>query len=144
MSFVNSPKPEYAVDGKPSETKNKARYMIRILGFLILIFGIGLNIYAWLAGNIVNEIKGTAGIINGVVTNGDEEPLAGSIIFVSSVPDLIVETNPSGQFQITNLPTGRHTLIVVNNDIGQEFTVIIQDEGVTQIGTLEYIAPPDK
>ncbi|NKQ35930.1 MAG: carboxypeptidase regulatory-like domain-containing protein [Chloroflexi bacterium] len=142
MSLVNSPKVEYSADGKPPDRKNWRRILIRGGLFALLIFGLGLNLYAIIAGNAINRIVGTDGRIQGVVLDEEGQPLAGAEITLASYPAAVAQTDANGRFDLSDIPSGVQYLIVVYDDIGQGFVVEVNEGGAALPDPLVYDAKP--
>ncbi len=142
MSYVNSPKIEYSPDGRPPERKDRRRQAVRIAIFIILIISIGINIYAFRAGNLINRVAGTDGIVQGVVVDDQGNPIAQAEISLAAAPEALAITQPDGTFTLANIPTGDQYLIVVSQGVGQGYVITIQTDDVTQLGTISYEAKP--
>ena len=142
MSLVNSPKVEYSADGKPPDRKNWRRILIRGGLFALLIFGLGLNLYAIVAGNAINRIAGTDGRIQGVVQNQEGQPLADVEVTLASFPSVVAVTNAEGQFDLSNVPSGPQYLIVAREGIGQGFVIEVNANDPTLLDPLTYDAKP--
>lgn len=144
MKFVNSPKVEYAADGKPVETTRKSRLLWHGLILTVLLGGIGINLYVWLVEDAAVQLRGNTGQIEGVVLNANEQPISRALVFVAGAPEVMAYTDENGRFRLQNTPTGRRQLIVVNREIGQEYPIEIAENRLTVAGALSYVAPPDK
>lgn len=142
MSYVNSPKIEYSPDGRPPERKDRRRQAVRIAIFIVLIISIGINIYAFRAGNLINRVAGTDGIVQGVVVDDQGNPIAQAEISLAAAPEALAITLPDGTFTLANIPTGDQYLIVVSQGVGQGYVITIQTDDVTQLGTISYDAKP--
>ncbi|HKZ68668.1 MAG TPA: carboxypeptidase-like regulatory domain-containing protein [Anaerolineales bacterium] len=144
MGLASSPKPEYSPDGKPRERVPWRRRIVRWTIIALLLFGVGLNLYGWIAGNIGNRLVGTDGLVRGSVVDAQNRPIPDALVFLVSAPDLTATTNAEGVFNLSNTPTGEQILVVVVNEIGQEFPVAIQSGVNTDVGALSYVAPPEE
>ena len=142
MSFTNSPKVAYSTDGKPPDRKNWRRILVRgglVLFFLIVL---GINLYAFFAGNVANRVANTDGQIQGLVQDEQGQPIADAEITLASYPSAIAQTDTNGRFDLLNVPTGAQYLLIVHQEIGQGFVVDVNSDGVTSLDTLVYDAKP--
>lgn len=144
MGLASSPKPEYSVDGKPRERTPWRQRAVRWIIIALLLLGAGLNLYVWIAGNIGNRLAGTDGLVSGLVVDAQNQPISGALVFLVSAPDLTATTNAEGVFSLSNAPTGQQILIVVVNEIGQEYPVTLQSGVSTDVGALSYVAVADE
>jgi hypothetical protein len=142
MSYVNSPKVEYTPDGRPPERKDWRRIIIRSGIFIIFILALALNLYAFKAGNVLNFLAKTNGVVEGMIVNTEGQPLAGATITLASAPETQAITLADGGFSLKNVPTGSQYLIVASEGIGQGYVITIEANGVTQAGILSYEALP--
>ena len=142
MSFTKSPKVAYSADGKPPDRKNWRRIFVR--GGLTLLFFIvlGINLYAFFAGNVVNRIANTDGRVEGVVQDELGQPIADAEITLASYPEAIAQTDVNGRFNLLNIPTGTQYMLVIHQEIGQGFVVNINGDGVTSLDPLIYNEKP--
>jgi len=143
MSYVNSPKVQYTPDGRPPERKNWRRLVLR--GGIVIIFVVALavNLYAFQAGNLLNRLSGTDGVVQGVVVNAQGQPLAGATVSLASAPESQASSLPDGRFQLSNVPTGSQYLIVASEGVGQGYVITVQNDSATQVGPIVYEAMPE-
>jgi hypothetical protein len=80
--------------------------------------------------------------VRGIVCDARGAPRDGALVFVVGDPQRTVTTDPEGGFALRGVRPGRHTLVVVCEKIGQEFSVFVPGEGETDVGHLAYLAPP--
>lgn len=144
MSFVNSPQVKYAVDGKPRERLGCGSQVTRGLTIFLILIVVGLVGYSWLGTNLSSRLVRRDGAIRGMVVNAQRQPLAQARVFLVAAPERETYTLADGSFVFDAIPSGAHVLIVVLNEIGQEFPVTILSGTVTDVGALAYVAPPDK
>lgn len=144
MSFVNSPQIKYSADGKPRERLGCGSQVMRGLTILFAILALGLLVYSSLGTNLASWVVRRDGAVHGVVVNANKQPLANAQVFLVAAPDQLVNTASDGTFALDALPSGAQVLIVVMNEIGQEYPVKILSGSVTDVGALAYVAPPDK
>jgi hypothetical protein len=133
---------EYSADGKPPDRKNWRRILIRGGLFALLIFGLGLNLYAIIAGNAINRLAGTDGRIQGMVLDEQGQPLADAEITLASYPTAVAQTDANGQFDLPNVPSGPQYLIVAHEGIGQGFVIEVNANDPTFLDPLTYDAKP--
>ena len=141
MSFVDSPRIEYDVEGAPPERGRGRRLFLRVLIVALLLVAIIVNVFAWTEGNVINRLAGTNGEIQGQVLTASGEPLAGAQVFLDLAPGTIVLTDAQGFFDLRNVPTGQQTLIVGYNERGEEFLVQVSKESATQVGKVIFVTP---
>jgi hypothetical protein len=144
MSFVNSPKIKYAADGKPREQLGCGSQIARALTILLVLIALALVLYPFVTTNLYSRIVQTDGTVRGTVVNSQKNPIANAEVFLVTAPNQIVKTDANGAFALDQVPSGKQVIIVVLNEIGQEYPVQIQSGTATQVGALAYIAPPDK
>jgi hypothetical protein len=71
-------------------------------------------------------------------------PLTGARVFLSSDPAVVTTTGPDGVFRLSQVPPGRRTLVIVLEDMGEEYRVRAQRVGPVDVGTLTYHVPPQR
>jgi hypothetical protein len=71
------------------------------------------------------------------------KPIPSALVFAVSAPRRLVRTDGDGRFTLPEVPAGRQVLVVVVNDIGQEFPVRLDASAPADVGTLVYLAPPE-
>lgn len=144
MSFVNSPQIKYSADGKPRERLGCGSQIARGLTLALFLIALVILAYPFVTTNLFNRVIRTDGAVRGVVVNAQNQPLFDASLFLVAAPSTIVNTNADGSFALDNVPGGSQVVIVVVNEIGQEFPVIIESGKITELGALSYIAPPDE
>lgn len=144
MSFVNSPQVKYSADGKPRERLGCGSQITRGLTLALFLLALGFIAYPFVTTNLFSRMVRTDGTVRGVVVNAQNKPISDASVFLVAAPDAIVKTETDGSFALDNVPGGTQVVIVVVNEIGQEFPVSIESGRTTEIGSLSYVAPPDK
>jgi hypothetical protein len=84
----------------------------------------------------------TTAEIQGKLLDPLQRPLAGARVFLSSDPAVVTTTGPDGVFRLLQVPPGRRTLVIVLEDMGEEYRVRAQRVGPVDVGTLTYHVPP--
>lgn len=143
MSIVNSPKPEYAVDGNPREQMPRRRKLVRSLTIVMVVVAIVLGIYLTLVNNTVNQALGRTGTVQGIVLDERGQPLVGAGIFLAQLPDLKTTTDGAGHFVLSNVPDGQQSIVVTQGQWGQEYPLVVFHKDATDAGTLTYLTPPE-
>jgi len=141
MSFADSPKVEYAADGKPPETGRVRRFAVRIAIIVLLLVTIGINVSVWMQGDVINQLAGTDGAVRGRVFTASGEPLADAEVFLADAPWTVARTDADGYFVLDKIPTGERTLIVGYGERGEEFTLVVNKGVTTQAGELVFVTP---
>ncbi|MBI5304026.1 MAG: carboxypeptidase regulatory-like domain-containing protein [Chloroflexi bacterium] len=144
MSFVNSPAVQYTTDGKPRERLGCGSQVARVLTVVLMVLALALVAYPLLGTNLASRVARSDGAVRGVVVGAQEQPLAEAQVFLVAAPDVTVTTQADGRFALDALPSGAQVLIVVVNEIGQEYPVNILSGAITEVGVLAYLAPPDE
>ncbi len=144
MSFVNSPQVKYSADGKPRERLGCGSQITRGLTLALFLIALAFIAYPFVTTNLFNRVIRTDGAVRGIVVNAQNKPISDASLFLVAAPDSIVTTQADGSFVLDNVPGGTQVVIVVVNEIGQEFPVNIESGRITEIGSLAYVAPPDK
>ena len=63
------------------------------------------------------------------------------LVFSADVPTVSTSTDANGRFLLKNLPAGVNRLVVVRNNVGQEFYVTLTANQTTRIDYLNFSAP---
>jgi len=141
MSLVNSPKVEYAADGKPPERGAARRLVLRVALIVLLATAVGINVYVWIQGNVVNRLAGSDGVVQGQVLLPDGKPLANAEVFLDAAPQVIARTDADGYFVLKNIPTGEQTLLVGFEDRAVELELVVGQGSPTELGPIMYETP---
>jgi hypothetical protein len=142
--MVNSPKITYAADGKPHERTACGTYATRGLIATLVLIALAIIAAPWFTSDLFSRVTRTNGTVRGIVVNAQQQALGGAIVFVIAAPNTLVTTASDGSFEINNIPAGMQSVVVVYNEIGQEYPVNILSSTATELGALAYTAPPDK
>jgi hypothetical protein len=141
MKFVNSPKIEYQPDGLPRARESKRPFYFRLLIGFVLFLAVGLNLYVFVQADIASlTLKNNSGA-EGMVVDGENRPMPNVMVFSASAPTISVTTDENGRFLLNNLPPGVNRLVVVRNNVGQEFYVTLAEGKVTRVDYLNFTAP---
>jgi hypothetical protein len=111
---------------KPPKKKWVRITLLLLLGLAIILEGINLKnsqVFQSLAGN---------GTINGLVVNSRLTPVPADIYVLGS--ELSAKTNDLGQFNLSNVPAGKVTLIIAYQGMGKEFLVKMNGGETISIG----------
>lgn len=141
MKYVDSPKIEYQADGLPRARESKRPFYIRILIGITIILAIGLNLYTFVHTDVAALFQQNNSSVEGIVIDGENQPVPHVLVFSATTPTISTTTDENGRFLLTNLPLGINRLIVVRNNVGQEFYVTLTDDKITQVKNLNFTAP---
>lgn len=141
MKFVNSPKIEYHPDGLPRARESRWQIYFRLLVTVSLLVALGLNLYVFLRADIANLTLQNNSGAEGLVVDGENRPLVNVLVFSADVPTVSTSTDVNGRFLLKNLPPGVNRLVVVRNNVGQEFYVTLNAKEITRVNHLNYTAP---
>ncbi len=141
MKFVNSPKVEYRPDGLPRAQESKRPFIFRILIGITLFLAVGLNLYVFIRADVATVLLKNNSAAEGIVIDGENRPLAHALIFSAEAPTISTTTDENGRFLLNNLPEGVNRLVVVRNNVGQEFFVSLVADRVTRLDYLSFTAP---
>ncbi|MBI5652819.1 MAG: carboxypeptidase regulatory-like domain-containing protein [Chloroflexi bacterium] len=137
MSFVSSPKLEYAADGKPRERAGCGVWVVRSAMVLLALISIGLAGYIWFNANLARQIA-RSGALQGIVLDARNQPLPEAVVYIASAPEVSVTTESDGSFQLRDIPSGKQTVIIFYAKLGQEIEITLDANSVTQVGTLVH------
>src|SRR4029079_5038787 len=70
------------------------------------------------------------------------KPLAGARIFLASDASLTTVTDRHGKFHLPGVPLGRQSLVIVAEDVGEEYAFEQGQAEAIDLGTLVYHVPP--
>jgi len=141
MKFVDSPKIEYQPDGLPHARESKRPFYFRLLIGFALFLAIGLNLYIFVRTDVnSSSIKNNSGA-EGMVIDDQNRPLPNVLVFSARVPTISTTTDENGRFLLQNLPPGVNRLVVVRNNVGQEFYVTLTEDKITRVDYLSFTAP---
>lgn len=141
MKFVNSPKVEYQSDGLPDARESKRPLLIRILAIITLVLAISFNIYVFSRADVPALISSNNGTAEGIVVDGQNQPITNALVFSVYDASNSTVTDRNGRFHLDNLPVGISQLVVVRNNVGQEFFITLTANTTTQLETLQFAAP---
>ncbi len=141
MKFVNSPKVEYQPDGLPRARESKRPFFFRILVGIALVLAMGLNLYIFLRADVANIVRQTNSGAEGMIIDGENRPVPHVLIFSAEHPSISATTDENGRFLLNNLPAGINRLVVVRNNVGQEFYVTLAPDKITRLDYLSFTAP---
>ncbi len=141
MKFVDSPKIEYQPDGLPRARESKRPFYFRLLVGIVLFLALSLNIYVFVQADVTTlTLKNNSGA-EGMVIDDDSRPVPNVLVFSASAPTVSTTTDENGRFLLQNLPPGVNRLVVVRNNVGQEFYVTLAEGKTTRIDYLNFTAP---
>lgn len=141
MKFVDSPKIEYQPDGLPRARESKRPFYFRLLISIVLFLAVGLNLYVLVRADAsAISLKNNSGA-EGMVIDGENRPVPNVLVFSASVPTASTTTDENGRFLLQNLPPGVNRVVVVRNNVGQEFYVTLAEGKVTRVDYLNFTAP---
>jgi hypothetical protein len=86
------------------------------------------------------SLKNNSGA-EGMVIDGENRPLPDVLVFSAQVPTISTTTDENGRFLLQHLPPGVNRLVVVRNNVGQEFYVTLAEGKVTRVDYLNFTAP---
>jgi hypothetical protein len=141
MKFVNSPKVEYQPDGLPRARQSKRPLIFRIFIGITIFLAMSLNLYVFVRADLTTiALKNNSGA-EGMVIDAENRPLPNVMVFSADFPTLSTTTDENGRFVLNNLPAGVNHLVVVRNNVGQEFYVTLQADLTTRVDYLSFTAP---
>lgn len=141
MKLVNSPKVEYQPDGLPRAQESKRPFYFRLLVGALLFLALGLNVYVFVRADVsAMMIQNNSGA-EGIVIDAENRPVPNVLVFSANVPTINNITDENGRFLLKNLPPGVDRLVVVRNNVGQEFYVTLTEGKVTRVDYLNFTAP---
>ena len=143
MKFVNSPKVEYQPDGLPRARESKRPFYFRILIGIVLFLALGLNLYVFVRADVAATVTQENSGASGMVIDGENRPVPNVLIFSAESPDNSTTTDENGRFLLENLPAGVNRLVVVRNNVGQEFFVTLTANRTTRVDYLNFLAPAE-
>lgn len=127
-----------SVESQDSRGPQFRRSLARGVAPFFVIWGVGLAVFGgW------SVLFPPTAILSGRVCDGEGRPVLGARVFVplSAAPETI--TNAAGRFELRRVPTGRQSVVVVLEDLGQEYRV--EKLGALEkrdLGDLTYSVPP--
>ncbi|HXF84561.1 MAG TPA: carboxypeptidase-like regulatory domain-containing protein [Anaerolineales bacterium] len=113
--------------------KQRMHRWIAILAVLVLFLGFL---------SIVNSQSGSQlvlgkGAVEGVVLTSSGEPFQGEVLVLGS--DQSVRTNADGSFRLENVPAGEQSLIILDENGGNEIRVYISRGETYQLGVVRFV-----
>ncbi|GJM41203.1 MAG: hypothetical protein DHS20C20_14850 [Ardenticatenaceae bacterium] len=141
MNFVNSPKVEYQPDGLPPARVSKRPLMFRIFIGVSIFLALSLNLYVFIQADITTIAFNNNSGAEGMVIDGENRPLPNVLVFSAEFPTVSTTTDENGRFQLNHLPAGVNRLVVVRNNVGQEFYVTLSEDKTTRVDYLNFTAP---
>lgn len=141
MKFVNSPKVQYQPDGLPDARESKRPLLIRIFAIIALVLAVSFNIYVFSRADVPALISSNNGTATGIVIDGQNQPVTNALVFSVYDASNSTVTDANGRFHLDNLPVGISQLVVVRNNVGQEFFITLAANTTTHLETLFFAAP---
>ena len=141
MKFVNSPKVVYQPDGLPPASVSKRPLIFRIIIGIAIFLAIGLNLYVFIRADVPTIALSNNSGAEGMVIDGENHPVPNVLVFSAEFPTVSTTTDANGRFQLNRLPAGVNRLVVVRNNVGQEFYVTLNDGKMTRVNYLTFTAP---
>lgn len=141
MKFVNSPKVEYQPDGLPRARESKRPFIFRIIVGITIFLALGLNLYVFLRADLATIALNNSSGADGMVIDAENRPMPNVLVFSAEYPAVSTTTDEDGRFLLNNLPAGVSRLVVVRNNVGQEFYVTLAADKTTRVDYLSFIAP---
>jgi hypothetical protein len=141
MKFVNSPKVEYQPDGLPPAQESKRPFYFRLLVGTVLFLALSFNVYVFVRADVSAMVIQNNSGAEGIVIDTENRPIADVLVFSANVPTMSTTTDENGRFLLHNLPAGVNRLVVVRNNVGQEFFVTLNPNKITRVDYLSFIAP---
>ncbi len=141
MKFVDSPRIEYQPDGLPRARESKRPYYFRLLIGITLFLAVGLNLYIFLRADVASLVQQNNSGAEGMVIDEGNRPISNVLVFSANAPAISTTTDENGRFLLHNLPSGVNRLVVVRNNVGQEFYVTLDKDGITRVDYLSFTAP---
>ncbi|MCA9918657.1 MAG: carboxypeptidase regulatory-like domain-containing protein [Anaerolineales bacterium] len=141
MKFVDSPKVEYQPDGLPRARVSKKPLFFRILIGIALLVALTLNVYVFFQADLGTIALSNNSGAEGMVIDAENRPLANVLVFSAEFPTISTTTDANGRFQLSHLPAGINRLVVVRNNVGQEFFVTLNESKMTRVDYLAFTAP---
>lgn len=77
--------------------------------------------------------------VTGKVCDARAQPIANALVFAVTMPDQLVRTDRQGRFTLPAVPVGAQLLVVVVEEIGQEFPVQVAVGKPLEAGALAYV-----
>lgn len=141
MKFVNSPKVEYQPDGLPRASISKRPLIFRYIIGITIFLALSLNLYVFIKADITTIALSNNSGAEGMVIDDENRPLSNVLVFSADFPTVSTTTDENGRFQLNHLPAGVNRLVVVRNNVGQEFYVTLNEGKMTRIDYLNFTAP---
>jgi hypothetical protein len=129
--------------GQPTATTTRQPSLLRPAAIVLALVFAALAVYIGATADPIGSAE-TAHTIQGAVCDARKQPLARALVFVEAHPEVSTTTAPDGTFSLKNVPVGVQKLVVVLDDVGQEYPVTIQRDSLNEVGTLTYRAPPEQ
>lgn len=80
--------------------------------------------------------------VHGRLVDPSRRPLTGARVFLASDPRVEGLTDRHGIFRLTKVPVGDQSLVVVAEDVGEEYTLHGSGAELEELGQLVYHVPP--
>jgi hypothetical protein len=128
--------------GKPPPAAPRKPSLLRPLAIGLALVFAALAVYIGATADPIGSSATSAQTVQGAVYDVRKQPLARALVFVEAHPELAANTAADGTFVLKRVPAGEQKLVVVFDDVGQEYPVTIQRDSPNEVGTLVYRAPP--
>lgn len=141
MKFVNSPRVEYQPDGLPRARISKRPLIFRIMIGITIFLAVSLNVYVFVRADLATIALSNNSGAEGMVIDEENRPIPNVMVFSAEFPTVTTMTDENGRFQLNHLPAGINRLVVVRNNVGQEFYVTLNEGKMTRVDYLSFTAP---
>jgi hypothetical protein len=125
----------------PARPVSRPRSPVRTVAALLVLAAVGIAAVDWMTDQGDGRAILIRGVVQSSVLDAEGQPIDNALIFVASAPKIHATTGHDGGFLLKRVPGGKQVVVVVVDEIGQEFEVAVEHEGVNEAGPLVYCAP---
>jgi hypothetical protein len=136
MKLDDSPSLEDYTDGIPPEStgKSEGKGPIAIILWSLVILIVILLGVNFAQGNAIGQFIG-AGTLSGQAINESGQPIKVDVLVFGT--KVIEQSDKTGFFKISGIPSGQQSIIVAYGDIATEIIVMINAGQTTDMGVVE-------
>jgi hypothetical protein len=136
LEWVNGTRDRLATESPPIAARPPRNIPKWVLA-LLLVVSVGMG---WLAWNSCRAP--TSAEVVGMVRDIHGKAVADALVFLIANPTIETRTHSDGSFRLTLVPSGSQVLLIVQEDMGEEYAVRAKSGTVIDLGDLVYRVPP--
>jgi hypothetical protein len=139
MQFEESPSLDKYKDGLPEPPPDPAvkRKRFRIVLLIVLLLVLFLGTVNFLQSQMAGLLLET-GAVSGMVLDEDGNPFQVEVFILGTELAVVIDAN--GYFVMDRVPAGQQSLIVADEEYGNEFPITVIAGGTIDVGQIQFVS----